>query len=63
MLFSFFFPFLFFVVMTQGTLTENLLSRMEQYATELETIVQMRTAELAGEKRKTEELLYQILPK
>lgn len=49
--------------MTQGTLTENLLSRMEQYATELETIVQMRTAELAGEKRKTEELLYQILPK
>jgi atrial natriuretic peptide receptor A/atrial natriuretic peptide receptor B len=36
---------------------------MEQYANELESIVDQRTAELAEEKKKTEELLYQILPK
>ncbi len=48
---------------TQSTLTENLLVRMEQYANELESIVDQRTAELAEEKKKTEELLYQILPK
>lgn len=48
---------------TQSTLTENLLARMEQYANELESIVECRTAELAEEKKKTEELLYQILPK
>lgn len=47
----------------QSTLTENLLARMEQYANELESIVDCRTAELAEEKKKTEELLYQILPK
>lgn len=46
-----------------STLTENLLSRMEQYANELESIVEERTAQLAEEKKKTEELLYQILPK
>lgn len=46
-----------------STLTENLLIRMEQYAGDLEKIVQKRTNELAEEKKKTEELLYQILPK
>lgn len=45
------------------TLTENLLIRMEQYANDLEMIVKQRTDELAEEKKKTEELLYQILPK
>uniref|UniRef100_T1KEH2 Guanylate cyclase n=1 Tax=Tetranychus urticae TaxID=32264 RepID=T1KEH2_TETUR len=45
------------------TLTEKLLQRMEQYATELESIVEQRTSELAEEKKKTEELLYQILPR
>ncbi|CAG2105133.1 unnamed protein product [Medioppia subpectinata] len=47
----------------QSTLTENLLARMEQYANELESIVECRTHELAEEKKRTEELLYQILPK
>ena len=46
-----------------STLTENLLVRMEQYASDLEMIVKQRTNELAEEKKKTEELLYQILPK
>lgn len=46
-----------------STLTENLLIRMEQYAIDLEMIVRQRTNQLAEEKKKTEELLYQILPK
>lgn len=50
-------------LLMNSTLTENLLIRMEQYATDLELIVKQRTNELAEEKKKTEELLYQILPK
>lgn len=50
-------------LLINSTLTENLLIRMEQYATDLELIVKQRTNELAEEKKKTEELLYQILPK
>lgn len=50
-------------VSINSTLTENLLIRMEQYATDLEMIVRQRTNQLAEEKKKTEELLYQILPK
>lgn len=36
---------------------------MEQYATNLETLVEERTADYLEEKRKCEELLYQLLPK
>jgi atrial natriuretic peptide receptor A len=36
---------------------------MEQYATNLETLVEVRTADYLEEKRKCEELLYQLLPK
>lgn len=50
-------------ISANSTLTENLLIRMEQYASDLEMIVKQRTNELAEEKKKTEELLYQILPK
>lgn len=50
-------------ISANSTLTENLLIRMEQYANDLEMIVKKRTNELAEEKKKTEELLYQILPK
>lgn len=50
-------------ISASSTLTENLLIRMEQYANGLEMIVIQRTNELAEEKKKTEELLYQILPK
>lgn len=48
---------------SNSTLTENLLIRMENYANDLEMIVKQRTNELAEEKKKTEELLYQIMPK
>ena len=36
---------------------------MEQYANNLESIVEDRTHELQVEKKKTEHLLHQILPK
>lgn len=36
---------------------------MEQYANNLESLVEERTADYLEEKRKCEELLYQLLPK
>ncbi|KAE8736897.1 hypothetical protein FOCC_FOCC017647, partial [Frankliniella occidentalis] len=42
---------------------DNLLSRMEQYANNLEFLVDERTSDYLEEKRKCEELLYQLLPK
>jgi len=35
---------------------------MEQYATNLEGLVEERTQEYLGEKKKVEELLHQLLP-
>jgi len=45
------------------TLVDNLLARMEQYANNLETLVEERTVDYLEEKRKCETLLYQLLPK
>ncbi|KAG0414670.1 hypothetical protein HPB47_008162 [Ixodes persulcatus] len=42
---------------------DNLLSRMEQYANNLEKLVEERTASYLEEKRKAEDLLYQLLPR
>lgn len=44
-------------------LLDNLLKRMEQYADNLEALVEERTQDYFEEKRKCEELLYQLLPK
>ena len=46
-----------------SSLVDNLLSRMEQYANNLEDVVAERTADYLEEKRKCEEVLYQLLPK
>lgn len=46
-----------------GNVLDNLLSRMEQYANNLETLVEERTVDYYEEKRRCEELLYQLLPK
>ncbi|KAJ8923610.1 hypothetical protein NQ315_010189 [Exocentrus adspersus] len=48
---------------SDGNLLDNLLARMEQYANNLETLVEERTADYLEEKRKCEELLHQLLPK
>lgn len=42
---------------------DNLLQRMEQYANNLEGLVEERTRDYLEEKKKCEELLYQLLPK
>ncbi|XP_076324600.1 atrial natriuretic peptide receptor 1-like isoform X2 [Tachypleus tridentatus] len=46
-----------------GNILDNLLSRMEQYANNLESLVEERTADYLEEKEKAENLLYQLLPK
>ncbi|XP_061113348.1 atrial natriuretic peptide receptor 1 isoform X2 [Conger conger] len=46
----------------RSNILDNLLSRMEQYATNLEELVEERTQAYLEEKRKAETLLYQILP-
>ncbi|ESN95234.1 hypothetical protein HELRODRAFT_86991 [Helobdella robusta] len=46
-----------------GNLLDNLLSRMEQYANNLETLVEERTADYLEQKRKAEDLLYMMLPR
>lgn len=46
-----------------GNILDNLLSRMEQYANNLEELVNQRTEQYLEEKRKTEDLLYSMLPK
>ncbi|XP_074469038.1 atrial natriuretic peptide receptor 1 [Sebastes fasciatus] len=45
-----------------SNILDNLLSRMEQYANNLEELVEERTQAYHEEKRKAEVLLYQILP-
>ncbi|XP_056141671.1 atrial natriuretic peptide receptor 1-like [Lampris incognitus] len=47
---------------SRTNILDNLLSRMEQYANNLEELVGERTQAYHEEKRKAEALLYQILP-
>ena len=42
---------------------DTMITMMEKYTDHLEDIVAERTAELAAEKAKTDELLYRMLPK
>lgn len=42
---------------------DDLLRRMEQYANNLEALVDEKTEQLSQEKRRSEELLYQVLPR
>ncbi|OWF54640.1 Atrial natriuretic peptide receptor 2 [Mizuhopecten yessoensis] len=42
---------------------DSLLKRMEQYANNLEDLVEERTRAFLDEKRKSEELLYEVLPR
>ena len=63
LLFSLIFSFFFSRENESGSLVDNLLKRMEQYANNLEGLVQERTADYQEQKRKAEELLYQLLPR
>lgn len=44
-------------------LMDDLLRRMEQYANNLEALVGEKTEQLSQEKRRSEELLYQVKEK
>lgn len=46
-----------------GNILDNLLTRMEQYAINLESLVDDRTRDYLEEKKKCEDVLYQLLPK
>ena len=46
-----------------GNILDNLLSRMERYANNLESLVEERTEDYLEEKKKCEDLLYELLPK
>ena len=46
-----------------GNILDNLLSRMEQYANNLEALVEERTADYLEQKKRAEDLLYMMLPK
>ena len=47
---------------TSANILDNLLSRMEQYADNLEQLVEERTQSYLVEKEKCENLLYELLP-
>lgn len=53
---------LFFRNNETSNLVDNLLKRMEQYANNLEGLVEERTQEYLAEKKKVEDLLHQLLP-
>ena len=42
---------------------DNLMRRMEQYAENLESLVEERTKAFLEEKRRSEQLLYHVLPR
>ncbi|XP_071941268.1 atrial natriuretic peptide receptor 1-like [Antedon mediterranea] len=46
-----------------GNLIDNMVAMLEKHAVHLEELVDERTKQLADEKKKTDELLYQMLPK
>ncbi|XP_077994096.1 atrial natriuretic peptide receptor 2-like [Glandiceps talaboti] len=47
----------------QTNLIDNMISMMEKYADHLEDLVEERTRQLADEQKKTDELLYRMLPR
>ncbi|KAI0237466.1 hypothetical protein LSAT2_012004 [Lamellibrachia satsuma] len=47
----------------QVNIMDNMVQKLEKYATNLEELVQHRTAELVEEKKKTDSLLYRMLPR
>ena len=53
----------FSVLLRTASVLDNMLMMMERYSNRLEEIVAERTAQLEDEKRKTDQLLYKMLPK
>ena len=53
---------IFFFYCRTTNIMDNMLKMMERYSARLEDVVAERTAQLAEEKRKTDSLLYRMLP-
>ena len=51
-----------FIYVRKASVVDNMIAKMEKYTDNLEDIVTERTAQLQDEKRKTEALLYRMLP-
>ncbi|XP_076336725.1 atrial natriuretic peptide receptor 1-like isoform X1 [Tachypleus tridentatus] len=49
--------------MGSGNFLDSLLNRMEQYATNLEQLVEEKSSAFLEEKKKSEALLYQVIPR
>ena len=47
----------------QMNIMDSMVQKLEKYATNLEDLVQQRTVELVEEKKKTDSLLYRMLPR
>ncbi len=43
-------------------IVDNMIAKLEKYANNLEEIVEARTGELIEEKKKTDRLLYRMMP-
>ena len=50
-------------VKTMSLVLESLLDRMEDYTNNMESLVEEMTEDYFNEKKKTENLLYELLPK
>ena len=57
------FPLLLLSMQTMRLVLESMMLRMEEYANSLENLVTERTEDYFAEKKKTEDLLYELLPK
>ena len=57
------FSFFFYRENESSNILDNLLTRMENYANNLESLVEERTSDYMEEKRKCEQLLFELLPK
>ena len=52
-----------YVLFRKSNVVDNMIHMMEKYTNNLEDIVAERTGQLEEEKRKTEALLYRMLPR